>query len=160
MDRKIQIGSPGDVAKVMTKIGDEWDKIVADALISSLSYSLRTKVLQRVPRSNPHVHPEYRDPESDFYHPTAGAQNLAKDFEIKTVRVGKGEVSARVGFPHVEYAEEAHEMQDPHPSGRAVRWSTPGTGNKYLDGPVEETIDDVLDDMNDNIIKALEAIER
>lgn len=131
---------------------------MADGLTSALSHSLRTEVMKRVPRSNPHVHPEYRDPKSGFYHPSAGAGNLAKDFDIAIIRVSKGDVSARVGFSNVEYAGYVHEMQDPHPSGNPVEWSTPNTGNKFLETPVNETVDRVLEDLDKNIVHALKRI--
>ncbi len=158
MIERITVRGPEDVAGIMREAGSQWEKIVADSLTSALSHSLRTKVMERVPRSNPHVHPEYRNPSHERYHPIAGAANLAKDFEIKLIRISQGDVSVQVGFPNVEYAASVHEMQDPTRSGRPVRWSTPGTGNKYLEGPVIETADTVLQDMNKNVEAQLRRI--
>lgn len=155
---EIKVKDPSEVAKIMDGLGEEWNKIVSDALTSALGHSLQTKVKQRVPKSNAHVHPEYRDPNHPFYHPSAGAQNLAKDFDIALIRVSDGDVSAKVGFEHVEYAQRVHDMPDPHPNGQPVRWSTPGTGNRYLDEPVAETVDMVLEDMDKNIVAKVERL--
>lgn len=151
IERRYTVQDPREIAQFMDTLSASWDRIVSNSLKDALSHDLRTAVLKRVPESNRHRYPN--DPER-------GLANLRKDFDIVSIRVAPGDVSYRVGFANVEYAEEVHDKPDPSPSGRPVKWSKPGSGNEYLSGPVHETKDLAMADFNRNVAAWIDRVVR
>lgn len=113
------------------------------ATLDALGTEPRTRILKRTPRSDKN-RPDYK-----FYE-QAGMGNLIGDFDI--ARRG-GEIT--VGFDTVPYAVYVHEMEDPTPSGRPVHWSKPGSGNYFLDRPMDELREWIPERIGINIDKIL-----
>jgi hypothetical protein len=138
-------GSYDDLSRRLKELarGDAENSIAMRAVLDALGTEPRTRILKRTPRSDKN-RPDYK-----FYE-QAGMGNLINDFDI--IKNGK---EVHIGFDTVDYAMYVHEMEDPTPSGKPVHWSKPGSGNYFLDGPMEELSEWILNKTDDNMAKIL-----
>lgn len=150
--RYIRIDSPADISKAWEKAPEAWRIIESRVPGLTLRGKPKEMIFKKTPLSNV---TRYRYRTTTVTH-RKGEQyknmipgNLRRAFDIET----KGKVTS-IGYrasAKLPYANYQHERLDPNPqywspaTGRG--WTTPGTGNKFVQGPLEELADFIPEEM-------------
>lgn len=89
----------------------------------------------------------------------ADTQDLRRSGEPLFTEVTDTTITTGVGFGGVAapYAVYVHEMLDPRPNGKPVNWTTPGTGNKYLERPTLEMLPEIPDKLTARMLDLFKA---
>lgn len=141
---RVSIDDLSDFSQAMDLLRSEWPSIRERALGEALQMSIEGDIKSRTPRSKKGL-PKYK------YYANAGLGNLRNDYRLQEVSSGGSRCEFMIGYPNVEYAMAVHEMKDPTASGKAVQWSAPGTGNKFLEKPIYDSKDEIPANICDNI---------
>ena len=150
---RVTVPSIEEVAKRMSMLGSEWQ----DIAFKSLGETLQTEnvmgaIRKRTPRSeltskwNLYVRKDGSvrrkidtdRPRKDGYVP--GMNNLRNDLKFYSPMNTPGSRSFELGFKNVPYARAVHQM-DASSKGKAINWTTAGTGSHFVSGPVEKAKD-------------------
>lgn len=140
----VAIDDLDDFTRAMETLKVEWSSIRERALGEALQMTLEGQIKSRTPRSKRGL-PKYK------YYADAGLGNLRNDYTLQEISNGGSRCEFMIGYPDVEYAMAVHEMKDPTASGKAVQWSAPGTGNKFLEKPIYDSKDEIPANICDNI---------
>ena len=130
----------------MSKLKDGWTD-VRQALYLAMSHETMNDIGDRTPESTRQRYPERID---------AGNANLRKSIKLRVESNQGDRVKVWIGSEGVEYAARVHDMQDPHPNGRPVRWTKQGSGNKFIGKPLHDNRDLIPADMMDEIDARIE----
>ena len=118
-----------DVLKVFDTLSSEWYDARRELTNIVATGGIWTGIMSRVPESSRARYPD---------NPDAGNANLRKSITAKETEVSKARYRLAVASEGVDYAERVHAMPDPLPSGRPVRWTKAGSGNRFLSKPISE----------------------
>ena len=132
----------------MGEFRDEWMDI-RQSLYLAVENKGMTPIKRRTPQSSRKRYPNRID---------SGNQNLLKSIKMNIKSNTGSEIKVFVGSTGVDYAAKVHEMPDPHPNGRPVNWTKVGTGNKYIQKPLEDNRDTIPEDMLKEIDRRIERL--
>ena len=156
-----------EISALLRSMGSQWQSLIGNALTGALLMGgFAEAVIERTPQS---LYTRYKGRRDGMRY---GQQRLLKsilpsgtsagpgDF---TRLYGKGSVTVAVGS-NLEYAVYVHEAVKPAEGEmyaigtRGPGWSKPGSGNKYLDRPWDETEEATFRELERNLDAALKAL--
>lgn len=147
----IRIVNITDITEFANKIGVFRDGFAETrkALHIAILNTVQEPMMLRVPQSTRQRYPMRID---------SGNANLRKSLMIYVGQNGGNRIRVVVGSEGVPYAKRVHDMPDPGRSGKPVRWTKPGTGNKFISKPLMDNRDRIPEDLCDEVDAKLRRI--
>lgn len=151
----VQVSDPKEIQDKMSALGDAWQEVAKKALGEGVECVLYQKVKKLTPRSertSPWALNKDGTPKkfSNGYKPGMG--NLRNNLIIRTVNDSQDERSVSLGAPGVYYSGHVHEMD-----AEKTHFTHPETSSKYIENPVEELNDKVVEEVCANVDFQLKA---
>lgn len=159
-ERIVRIESPEDLVRAWEGAPDVWADIESKSVRLALNGMPRKKIFERTPLSN-YTRYRYRTTTARHRKGEVYARvvpgTLRKGFAIKV----EGSVTS-IGYKEgrgLQYADYQHERYDPEPHywspGSKGGWTTPGTGTKFVEGPLTELKDWIPAEVDKDINRRL-----
>lgn len=136
----VQINDPKEVQEKMSALGEAWQEVAMKSLYEPIQNVLMRKINRQTPRSKIPKGKKAADlkPRKDGYVPGQG--NLQNAIRVPNVKNdSQDERSVAIGAPNVKYSGYVHEMDN-----EKTKWSTPGTGSHFIEGPTKELNDTLV----------------
>lgn len=147
----LRIVKVADLSEFAYKLGvfrDGWGE-TRKALHLAIIHKGESPIMLRVPTATRQRYPKRID---------AGNANLRKSIKIYVGKNSGYNMEVLVASEGVPYAKFVHNMPDPLPSGKPVRWTKTGTGNKFIYKPLHDNKDEIPKDFCNEIDARLRRI--
>ena len=164
IERTITLDGLDDLAERMDMLRNNFAEYRDNAVMQAMTVVLYGPIRQRTPESawsNPtyqtkegkHLPSLQHGRKRDGWRPGTG--NLAKSIKYQQVIKGNRHSEFSIFSEGVPYAEAVHDLGVPGRSERGlvkpINWSKPGSGNLFIEKPVEEHLDEFTAEICNNI---------